>query len=307
MAKLNSENPLSILLLKTIIAISERGSFAAAADHICITHAAVGQQMKRLEDRLQVTLFDRSNKSPQLNQLGKALVPKARAVVLSYETILHDLTGDAQLIGELTLGAVPSTIRGLVPQSVKKLMQCYPDLHIRVVPGLSGDLLDQVERGALDAAILSKPARVAANLNWQPFVEEELVLLAAAEVSEDGPAKLLRDMPYIRHARHAAAGQLAEDWLVQHNIAVRPSMEMESLEALSSMVSYNLGVSIVPNICVPDPIFASLRKIPLGSKTVARTLGVLIRADCSKIRLVDGLLEQIHATVEESRKSAALK
>jgi len=50
---------MSIQLLKTLVAISEQGSFSTAADKICISHAAVGQQMKRLESSFDMTLFDR--------------------------------------------------------------------------------------------------------------------------------------------------------------------------------------------------------------------------------------------------------
>ena len=79
--------------------------------------------------------------------------------MFSYETILDDLIGDPQMIGELTLGAVPSTIRGLIPIAVKRLVNTYPDLHIKVVPGISSKLLDQVESGTLDAAVISEPTK----------------------------------------------------------------------------------------------------------------------------------------------------
>ena len=290
---------MSISLLKTFIAISEHGSFSAAADHVCITHAAVGQQMKRLEEIFQVALFDRTNKSPQLNQLGLTLVPRAREVVYAYETLFNDINGDTRLSGELTLGAVPSTISGLIPQSIKKLVKAYPDLHIRVVPGLSGSLLEQIERGALDAAVLSTPVKIAENLNWQPFVKEKMVLLTASDVKDNNPRRLLKKMPYIRQTRHAAVGLLAEEWLLKNKVTVSTSMEMESLESVSSMVAHNLGVSIVPDICVPDSIFAKLRKIPLGSKKMYRELGILTRSDCSKTLLVDRFLNEAKKTIEE--------
>lgn len=289
---------MSIQLFKTLIAISERGSFSAAADQICISDAAVGQQMKRLEETLDVTLFDRTQRTPRLNQLGKALVPKAKLVVQSYETILDDLTGDAQFIGELTLGAVSSTIRELIPRSIKRLMSNYPDLHIRVVPGLSGDLYDEVTRGALDAAVITKPAIIDKNYHWSPFAEEELVLLTSPEVTGDDPLQLLREMPYIRHTKRGAMGMVVEQWLSQNNVSVREVMVMESTETLSSMVAHNLGISIVPNLCMPDPTFASLRKVPLGPSTIPRILGILTRADCSKVNLVNRLLEQIERTLQ---------
>lgn len=291
------EQRVTISLFKTFLAIAEYGSFRGAADVVCVTHAAVGQQMKRLEETLGVTLFDRSEKTPRLNQLGKAFVPKAQAVVDAYDTILDDLTGDPRMIGELILGAVPSTIRGLIPKSIKCLLKLYPDLHIRVVPDLSPNLLEQVEQGTLDAAVLSEPPRVHDKLNWMPFIQEELVLLTSPEVRETDPMRILATMPYIRHTRQAAVGMLAEEWLSRNNVKVRDAMEMGSLENLASMVAHNLGVSVGPNICVPDPIFGQLKKISLGPSAPSRTLGILTRSDCSKLRLVQRLLDQINLVV----------
>ncbi len=288
---------MSISLLKTLIAISEQGSFSTAADYVHVSHAAVGQQMKRLEELLHATLFDRSNRTPKLNQLGKALIPKARSVVLSYETLLDDLTGDADLFGEFTLGAVPSAIRGLVPLSIKALMLIYPKLKVRVVPGLSVDLQTLIESGALDAAIVSEPTRVESNVNWQPFVKEELILLTSKEVVEDDPIRLMEQMPYIHHTRRGAVGKLVEDYLKRNRITVHYSMEMESLESLTSMVSHNLGISIVPNACVPDPIFFELKKITLPSEPGCRVLGMLTRSDCAKIHLDNHLLQKIIETI----------
>lgn len=294
---------MTISLFKTLIAISESGSFSAAAETVCVTHAAVGQQMKRLEDSLGVKLFDRSEKTPRLNQLGRAFVPKAKAVVFAYDTILDDLTGDPRMIGELILGAVPSTIHGLIPKASKRLLQLYPDLHIRIVPELSPRLLELVEQGVLDAAVMSEPLRVQDNLNWTPFYEEELVLLTAREVMETDPRKILATMPYIRHTRQASVGMLAEEWLSTQKVKVNDAMEMGSLENLASMVAHNLGVSVGPNICVPDPIFRQLRKISLGAEAPSRTLGILTRADCSKLRLVEKLLEQIETVVAQAAET----
>lgn len=288
---------MSITLLKTLIAISERGSFSAAADEICISQAAVGQQMKRLEENLNVTLFDRSQRTLTLNQLGKALVPKARGIVHAYETMLDDLVGGAAHFGQLTLGAVPSTTSIMVPMAIKRLVAAHPNLHVHVVTGLSDDLTEQLERGALDVAILSLKDKPSANMNWQPLAEEEMVLLASPQLSGDDPLQLLREQPYIRHTRRGAVGVLAEAWLSENNIPVRGTMELESLDTVVNMVSHNLGVSLVPNICVPGAAFAAMRAIPLGGKSISRKLSILTRADCPKFLLVDQLLKELLGTI----------
>jgi len=237
-----------------------------------------------------------------MNPLAKALVPKAKEVVNAYETILDDLTGDGQLNGELTLGAVPSTIRALVPLSVRELVQIYPKLHIRVVPGLTSDMLEQVERNAIDCAILSDPGNLESHLNWIPFAQEELVLLTSPDITIKDPLEIIDQTPYIRHTRRAAVGLLAEQWLNQHNVSVKASMEMESIESLTSMVAHNLGVSIVPDVSVPDAIFAKLNKIRLPKPRQSRTLGVVSRVDNGKIRLIERLIEQLQLTVDRHMK-----
>lgn len=290
---------MTISLFKTLIAISESGSFRGAADIVCVTDAAVGQQMRRLEETLGAKLFDRSERTPRLNQLGKAFVPKAKAIVQAYDTVLDDLTGDPTMIGELVLGAVPSTIGGLIPKTAKKLIGLYPDLHLRIVPDLSSRLLEQIEQGALDAAVLSEPPHVHSNLNWMPFYEEKLVLLTSPEVAEADPRQILATMPYIRHTRDATVGLLAEEWLVKNQIKVNDAMVMGSLENLASMVAHNLGVSVGPDICVPAPVFRQLRKISLGPDAPSRTLGILTRSDCSKLQLVQELLKQVNVVVAD--------
>ncbi|MGB2408756.1 MAG: LysR family transcriptional regulator [Paracoccaceae bacterium] len=294
---------MTIALFKTLVAIHEYGSFRAAADVICITHAAVGQQMRRLEEILDTKLFDRSSKSPKLNQLGKALVPKVKAVVIDYENILNDLTGDPVHIGELSVGAVPSSLAELVPKSIKRLITLYPQLHIRVVPGSSPDLLEQIENGNLDIAVMSEPTHIHAALTWIPFFEERMVLLTPPEVLENDPLKILEKMPYLRHTRQGSVGMLAEQWLSEHNIHVRDVMEMGSLENLVSMVAHGLGVSIGPDICVPAPSFTKLKKLSLGPTAPTRTLGLLTRSDCSKLRLLNPLLTQINVTIANSGQS----
>ncbi len=260
--------------------------------------------MKRLEALYRVALFDRTQKVPQLNPLAHALLPKVRKVVHDYETLLDDFTDDDEIHGELTLGAVPSTIRALVPLSVRELVHVYPQLRIRVVPGLSNDMQAQVERGAVDCAILSEPGVLGPHVRWVPFVSEELVLLTSPDIRVRDPLRLLRSKPYIRHTRRAAVGLLADQWLKDHGVEVHESMEMESIESLTSMVSHNLGVSIVPDVCVPDVIFANLRKLRLPAPRQSRVLGVLCRADSSKMRIVERLTDQLQETVKQHSRSA---
>lgn len=288
---------MSIPLLKTFIAVTEHGSFVAAAQALGVTQAAIGQQMKRLETELRASLFERGGVPARPNAHALALLPRIREIVEAYDALSGEWPADGSWRGEIALGAVPSTIRGLVPLAVKALMAEQPQLRVRVVPGLTQDLVEQVERGALDAAVLSDPGSVARSLDWVPCVEERLVLLTEASELESDVRELLHHRPYIRHTRRAAVGQLADAWLSQNDIPVNTAMEMESLESVSSMVFHGLGISIAPDLSVPDPVFSALRKLPLNPLAAPRVLGLISRHDSPARLLVASLADELSAVI----------
>jgi DNA-binding transcriptional LysR family regulator len=292
---------MSIKLLRTLIAVADTGSFAAASGQVHVSQAAVGQQMRLLEDVLGASLFDRNAKPPTLTALARSLIPKAREVVLAYDSLLSDAGGESPLTGTLRLGAVPSSLHGLVPMALKRLMQSTPQLHVQVIPGLSNDLLEMIDRGAVDAAITSALFTPTPRFRTYHIAQEPLVLITAPDAPEGTPEKLLRTLPYIRHTQRAAAGQIAEEWLSRNQIKVQTSMELESLETVASVVAHGLGVSVVPDICMPDAVFESLRRIPL--EEAGRSLSLLTRADSSKALLTERLMEEILKVVQEYKEN----
>ena len=293
----------SIRRLKTLNAIAETESLAAAAELVLVSPVAVSQQMKTLERELGIELFDRRKRSPEINPLGHALVQKAREIVHAYDALIRDLTGDGSIAGEITIGALPTTMAGLVPRSLGALQAAYPSLHIRIVPGMSADLYPQVDRGFLDAAIVSEPAQVHDHLDWLPFAEEPLVVLAPEDAVEDDPIALLENHPYIRFSRRAWVGQLIDEWLRARKLVIRETMELDTLESIANMVCNRLGVSIVPEPCVSPTPPLPLKRLSLGPSAKPRVLGLLIRKDFTKSRLVDIFLDELRRLVASNCES----
>ncbi len=284
---------MSIRMLRTLIAVDEHKTFSAAAEAVFVTHAAVSQQMRALETELKVTLFDRSKRTPELTPLGRAVVAKAREVVRAYDAIVPSVLGDAGLQGEIALGAVPTTLTGLVPLGMTLLRQRLPDLHVRLHPGLSLPVLTQIERGALDAAIVSRPDILPRDIVPLEIADEPLQLLASQDTVSDDPLELLRTQPFIRFNRDAVVGSLVEAWLQKNGLRITERMELQGLDAISSMVYANLGVSIVPKRCVQPSNPLPVRRLSLGPDGPVRRLCLVFRKDSPRRRLIEALAETL--------------
>ncbi len=288
---------MSIRALRTLIAIHRHGSFRAAAEAEHLTPAAVSQQMRALEAAWNLNLFERVTRSPKLTETGLSLVGEATRVVAAYDGLADKVANRDALTGELILGAVPTTLTGLVPLALSQLKERQPGIHVRIVPGLSNQLLPQLDRGQIHAAIISRPEILANSLTFAKVATEPLVLLTANGTEGDTAEDLLRHQPFIRFNREAVVGRQIEAWLQSRNILVNDTMELEGLEAISSMVAAGLGVSIVPQRCIKGAAELPLTTIALGVDAPHRTLGLVSRSDEPRAKIIGATIDALERAV----------
>lgn len=290
---------MSIRMLRTLIAVADHGTFSAAADAVFVTHAAVSQQMRALEAEWQVAIFNRSTRTPEFTPIGRALLARAREVVRAYDDIVPSVIGDDGLKGDFNLGAIPTSLTALVPFATALLKANCKDLHVGLFPGLSTYLINEVKRNSLDAALISKPAILSKGLVWHQIATEDMVLITSDRVASDDPVEILRNNPFIRFSRDAVVGTIIESWLQANDIAVVDTMELVGLEAISSMVIANLGVSIIPAPCVHVASSLPLRRIPLASKDgPRRDIGLVHRTDSTKTRVIEEIVGAFKRAVQ---------
>lgn len=280
---------MSIRALRTLLAVHKHGSFRAAAEAEHLTPSAVSLQMRHLEEGLDLNLFERVQRTPQLTATGLALVAEAEAVLTAYDTLADRVSPKDELSGELILGAVPTTLTGLVPLALSELRDRHPGIRVRIVPGLSNQLLSQLDRGQIHAAVISRPDVLSKPMQFSWLADEELVLLVCPNTEDLPPADLLRSRPFIRFNRDAVVGKQIETWLQTNDLRVNDVMELEGLEAISSMVAADLGISIVPHRCVRENDRLPLKTLSLGEGSPRRVLGLVSRQGASRANLVGAI------------------
>ncbi len=288
---------MTIRLLRTLVAVADAKTFSAAAEVVHVTHAAVSQQMQTLEADLGLALFDRSRRTPELTPIAQQIVAKARVLIVDYDNLVPSVLNDSGLSGVITLGVLRTTLTGLTPKAMAGLKAKYPEIGLHIRPGLTGTLIAEIERGHLDAAIVTKPHLLPRGVVFRELTQEPMQLIAAIEEHEDDPILLLKTRPFIRFDRSAVLGTLIDNWILSKRISVSETMELDSPEAITSMVQASLGVSIVPDLAVKPAESAPVKRLSLGPDAPCRVLGLVHPENYIKTQAIDALYAALQAAI----------
>ena len=288
--------------LRTLLQISETGSFQAAAERMGLTHSAVSMQMKALEEELQSELFDRTRRPPDINPTGLRLLEKAQEIINLYDSLSEAGSKSEDLSGLLRLGAIPSATTSFLPEALAKLGQKHPRFQVRLESGLSTELTRELLQGKLDCIIITQVQRLEDTLKATVLRKERLVVIAQKNKknediarAKDGDLALLTHLPFVRFNHLTGVGRVIEQNLRIRHTNLREAMELDSLEAIQRMVSKGLGAAIIPESSLADENDLLVR--PFGVPAVTRTVSLVEkyrgqRPDLTKA-LTDTLLSEL--------------
>ena len=282
----------SIRLLRTFAAVASEGSFAAAAPRVALTQAAVGQQMRTLEADLRRPLFERQGKAVVLNTAGRELVPQVRRLLALYDQMLAPARSADALAGTVQFGAVVSAVRPLI-QATLALKARHPALDLHVSAAKSIELVERVQAGALDAAIVVREPGARPDLVWTALYDEPMVLLAPRKLEEANPRTVLQRQPFIRFDPTQHTGRLVERTLRRMKVKPQEFLELNALESIVDLVRSGLGVSLVPLLrgarWAAD---AKLRVIELP-QAEARKVALVQRRDSGTAGIVAAVVKEL--------------
>lgn len=264
---------MNLRFLRTMLAISDHPSFITAANSLGLSHSAVSLQVKALEEELQVALVDRSIRTPKLTDTGVALVEYARQILALTEE-MRTLGHDDVLVGQMSIGVVPSALSGLIPPVLARLREAHPKLQVKIRSALSNDLALAVRSHELDLAVVTQPRVLPEGLVVQKIYDEPLDVIVPFSTAAKTDVEALQD-PLIWFNRRTWAGQQIEEQLYARKITVHPVMEIDSIEAIESLVQHGLGVSITPRRFSLDRVNTRIRRIPFGQPQQVRTLSLI--------------------------------
>ncbi len=265
--------------LKTFVAVCELDSFAATARQMNLTQSAISAQMKALEKALGLSLFTRSARAVTLNPQGLRVLPIAKEILALYATMqLPSDTDIASYYGQLKIGAISSVQVGLLPEALKAINVLAPFMQTEIIPGRSIELIEKLEEGDIDAAIIVQPAfTLPKHITIDLLITEPYVLISPKKWPFYSLQQMLEQHPFVHYSLKSSAGAQLNKFLKQQNINVKKIMELDDLDAIFMMVESGLGVALIPYAGLWIRSAASVKVHHLGDSSLVREIVLAYR------------------------------
>jgi DNA-binding transcriptional LysR family regulator len=272
--------------LEVFLAVSDAGTFNAAAENLGLSQSSVTRRIQKLEEALDVSLFVRTTRAVKPTLAGKRLRLRAEAILS--ETIeatraLHDesMTYAYQRARTVTIAALPTTIAGVVAPAIEAFRNMHSDTRFRILDLAANEVAEAVAHGEADFGICSVPAYEPATEFERLFVDEMVIAMPEAHLLASADVLSWQDLslePIILPARGTGNRMLIDDALASVGVPLVWVLEVNRTSTALDLVSRGVALAPVPRSAADQFAGTSVSAVPIISPKVSRTIGLLTRA-----------------------------
>lgn len=149
---------MTITQLKYVLAVAEHKNFTVAAEKCFVTQPTLSMQIQKIEEELNILIFDRSKKPIQLTDIGQKIVSQAKNIVNEADRIQDIVEQQKGFIGgEFRLGIIPTIMPTLLPMFLNNFIKKYPKVKLHIEELNTEEIIVKLKNGHLDAAIAATP------------------------------------------------------------------------------------------------------------------------------------------------------
>lgn len=304
--------------LEYVVAIDSHRHFVKAAEHCFVTQATLSMMLKKLEEELGVTIFDRSKQPVTPTEIGQKIIRQAK-VVLHETNRMSDLIREEknEYSGTLRIGIIPTLAPYLLPLFMDSFLSKYPLVNLKIAELPTQEIINRLERQNLDLGLVAIPLHDP-SLQEQSLFYEDFVVYTYNEPGKNKTSRkkfiLAKDIDVNRlwlleedHCLRAQVINLCE-LKNQKQELHRLDFETGSIETLKKLVQINQGITILPGLALNDLPEKQRQHIRyFKDPTPAREIGIITYRHFIKENLIHVLKEEILSNIPDEMKDAGKK
>ncbi len=296
---------MTITQLHYVLAVAEHKNFTKAAQKVFVTQPTLSMQIQKLEEELEVTIFDRTKKPIQLTEVGQKIVQQARNIVNESDRIQDIVDQQKGFIGGIfRLGVIPTVMPTLLPMFIGNFIKKYPKVKLKIEELHTEAILEKLKEGHLDAAIAATPLEMEGIkenvLYYEPFV---------AYIPSDHPLskseKIEVDELDINNMLLLEDGHCFKDGILNLCKASRDyedeqlQLESGSFETLIKLANEGMGMTLLPYLHTLDMKETDKKNLKMFKDPVpAREVSLIYNRSELKMQIIDALRSTIAGVVK---------
>lgn len=305
---------MTLVQLEYIVAVDTYRSFVSAAEKCFVTQPTLSMQVQKLEEFLNVKIFDRSKQPIIPTEIGMQIIAQARVVLQENKKIKEIISSQQQdVIGELRIGIIPTIAPYLLPKVISAMLEKYPELKLLIWEYTTEDIIHHLKTGVIDCGILATPL-VDQNISEIPVYYENFVSYISknsklykkktidADDLEDENIWLLNE----GHCMRTQVLNICRS--TKNNRLQSLTYNTGSVETLIRMVDVNDGATLLPELALTDLSAKQLSKVRyFKSPEPVREISLVTHKNFIKKRMLNALKEEILAIIPKNMKQRKKK
>jgi len=305
---------MTITQLLYVLAVSEYKNFTKAAHNCHVTQPTLSMQVQKLEEELNIQIFDRTKKPIELTNVGKKIVNQAKNIVAEAERINDIVDQEKGFIGgEFKLGIIPTVMPTLLPMFLKTYIKRYPKVKLKIEELTTDEITNRLQDGYLDGAIAATPLRIdnikERVLYYEPFVgyispNHRLKFKTQIEVSDLD----INDMLILEDGHCLRQGVLNLCKIKKEQELDNFQLESGSIEMLVKLVNEGMGMTLLPYLNTLDLKLNEKNNLRFFvNPSPAREVSILHNKNELKIQIIDSIHQTISAVIRGAIKFQDVK
>ncbi|OIQ22998.1 LysR substrate-binding domain-containing protein [Lacinutrix sp. MedPE-SW] len=295
---------MTITQLTYVLAVAEHQNFTKAAEKCFVTQPTLSMQIQKLEDQLDILIFDRSKKPIELTDVGAKIVTQARNIVNESYRIKDIVDQQKGFIGgEFKLGIIPTVMPTLLPMFLKSFIKKYPKVNLKIEELTTEEVITRIKDGHLDAAIAATPLedelikeRV---LYFEPFTayipkNHRLASKKKLDVSD----LEIDDMLLLEDGHCFRDGVINLCKVFKDHSDDNFQLESGSIETLIKLSNEGLGMTLLPYLHTLDMNEKAIENLHyFNEPSPAREVSIIYHKSELKMQIIEALQEIIMGVI----------
>ena len=291
--------------LRYIVAVARERHFGRAAEACFVSQPTLSVAIKKLEEELDVKIFERGASEVTVTPLGEDIVRQAQSVIEQASAIKEIAKrGKDPLAGALRLGVIYTIGPYLLPELVRHTIEHYPQMPLMLQENFTVKLLEMLRTGEIDCAIMAEPfpdtGLALAPLYDEPFVVAVPASHPLAQRESISAEELKAETMLLLGTGHCFRDHVLEVCpefarFSSDAEGIRKSFEGSSLETIKHMVASGMGITVVPLLSVPKEPSPHLRYVPFSAPVPSRRVVLAWRRTFTRYEAIAALRNAVYA------------